>query len=172
MSEYLFGEARLATATGVSLQQLTALRKQHLTRGSDWEMSGVFVAYSMNGFDRILAILKIAQNPPSDASLPPDGVDIAALREKTRLASPDVGTPPENPSPEKSAPPLEAILTRFAMNRKMLFATLVDTAKTPIQILVTDRTNYKLGMRVPVAKKTASAQYEVTRKNPRSPGKW
>lgn len=151
MSSFIHGEVELANATGIHVKKIQAARIKHLRQGEHWDLYQQRVAYSKPGLTAVLE--KIAgQNLYTFHQL-------AALEDRTSLIARDV--------PE---PPLEATLQQFYPNPYRCRIRLPDGNDAPLRIK--NKKNFRLGMKVPVRLNAAGGFYELTRREPRFPGRW
>lgn len=159
MSGFIYGEGKLAEATGVAPKLFQTARVEFLKKGAEWELVNNHVAYNLYG---AALVLEAVLGKDADAAMK-EGILEKALLETA-------------PEPEKKeAPPIIGKVCRLFVNRCMLGVQLEKKAGAKeaeiVSVWVPKRDNFKKGMEVPL-RLNGEGKYELARKLPRFPGRW
>lgn len=145
---FVHGETELAAACGIAVKHFQRARTKNLRAGTDWDLNVLRVAYAKNAVPRVLELVTgIAVTP----------AEVNALLEKSLLGQ------------KNGAAEIEGTVKKFFMNPHLMAVELPSRAVVNVRVKTT--VNFRPGMAVPV-RVTATGQYELARKLPRSPGRW
>lgn len=147
---WVYEEQALADALGMTRPVLTRTRVKKLSQGVHWELVALRVMYAKNG---VAAVVDLLTDPPMAEDA------LAAILQKIA---------PEKNGGVSAVEARPATVIRFWLNPRLMEVRFQDGQK--VNLTVRDRTNFKLGMEVPV--RLVEGHYELARKLPRSPGKW
>lgn len=158
---FAYGETELAAVTGMALKGFQKLRAKKLTRGVDWDLAGLRVAFSADGLVKALELVSGERAHEGRIG----GVPIAELQAKTCLLVPE---PRRDDLP--AAEPLLGTVRRFYPNPHLMEVTLADGRRVNVRVQTVK--NFREGMTVPVRPSGTAGIYELGRRAPRFPGRW
>lgn len=148
---FCHGEMEVATATGIHVKKLQQTRIKHLKQGEHWDLCEQQVAYAPAG---LAAVLEKITGQAIEPHV------LALLTEKTVLSC----------LQKNGAEPLKATISRFFPNPHLVQIELPDGTLASLRVKTAAK--FKRGMLVPVRLNDQTHVYELTRREPRFPGRW